>query len=361
MKICLIGNSGIKHNLKDGQTTKFRLYKKKIEDEGVEVFLVDLECFFHHPLSIFQKIRKGIKQSDRIVLISGERACRLLMPYINSINKKYRKPFILPVVGSGVLHSSIDHLDERQIYNFFVNKDFSLAKKKKRIQEQLAKIDCILLETTLSKDVYQAFYGINNCKVLNNFRDIVPKINIKENSGSLKMVYLSRVMAKKGIFDLLDSLSSFDDNYQLDIYGTIYFSDDEELKFNSYLNDKIKYKGVIDNENVIRTLNDYDLLVFPTRFSSEGTPGVISESLMAGTPVLSSNFPQASCLLKNGFDSLLYEMFDKEDLKEKIVWAIIHTDKIRAMKYNALESGKSFSYEYNKKVFFDLILNTPKI
>lgn len=46
MKICLIGNSGVRSNDKGGQTTKLRLYKKKIVDEGFDLTFVDLENFF---------------------------------------------------------------------------------------------------------------------------------------------------------------------------------------------------------------------------------------------------------------------------------------------------------------------------
>lgn len=355
MKICLIGNSGIKHNLKDGQTTKFRLYKKKIEDEGCEVLMVDLENFFYHPISTFIKITKTIKKSDRIVLISGHRACRLLIPYINRINKKYHKPFIFPVVGSGLLHCSLDHHDEQKVYNFLVNRDYSLAKKSNRIRKELSKIDYILLETDLYKEIYHSFYKLNNCEVVNNFREATPIEVITKNTGSLKMVYLSRVMSIKGIFDLLDSLSSIQEDYYLDIYGPKYLSEEEETRFNSLLTKNIVYKGKIDSVDIIKTLSRYDLFVFPTRYVYEGTPGVISESLIAGTPILSSSFPQAPYLLEKDYDSIQFEMFDKNDLKMKLEWSLNHKDEIRNMRKNVINNSKPFTYEYNRGKFLKYI------
>ena len=87
-KICLIGNSGIKHHGVDGQTVKVRLYLKKIQDEGFEVFFVDLEDFMKHPFSTFYKIKKGVKECDRVVLITAQRGLKILIPYINNIKRK---------------------------------------------------------------------------------------------------------------------------------------------------------------------------------------------------------------------------------------------------------------------------------
>ena len=89
MRILLIGNSGTISNDKGGQTTKLRLYKKKIEEENFELSYVDLEKFTHNPFYTLRQIKKQIKICDRIVLISGERACRLLIPFINKKNRKF--------------------------------------------------------------------------------------------------------------------------------------------------------------------------------------------------------------------------------------------------------------------------------
>lgn len=355
MRICLIGNSGYLSNDKGGQTTKLRLYKKKIEDEGFDLFFVDLERFFHRFLNVFKEIKQGVKACDRIVLISGERACRLFVPYINKLNKKYRKQFILPVVGSGLLHFSIDHLSNEDQYKFFAEKDFSKAKKCKKIRKELSKIDYILPETKILMEAYKKFYSLSNCFVLNNFRDNNNIINNKvEKCGNLKAIYLSRVMRIKGIFDLLHIVNKISD-IRLDIYGSLELDDDDTKRFYELINDKVRYLGPVENDKVINTFNKYDLLIFPSRCSYEGVPGVISESLIAGTPILSSDFPNAKCILKDSYNSVFYEMFDVDDLEAKLEWCINNKDKIRSMRDNCLESAKKFTYEYNRKEFLKYV------
>ena len=359
MKILLIGNSGIKSNDTGGQTTKLRLYKEKIVAEGCELIFVDLENFFRKPFRIFKDIKTGIKACDRIVLISGERACKLLIPFINRHNKLNKKPFVLPLIGIGVLHFSIDHLSEKQKVDFLVNANYDLGKKCKRIQRELGKIDYILPENSLMEKVYREFYGLNNCYILNNFRDFDTKCGLRiSQNNSNKIVYLSRVMREKGIFDILHVVKKINSNspgFNLDIYGEMLLSKKDSEEFSSLLDERIQYKGIIKNSKVIETLSNYSLFVFPTKYLGEGTPGVIAESLIAGTPIITSNFPQAKYLLKDGFDSIFYEMFSEEDLYNKLYSCLNNDSVIKELQKNASKSGEKYLYRYQREVFLKYV------
>lgn len=356
MKILLIGNSGSLSNDKGGQTTKFRLYKKKILDEGFELSVVDLERFFKSPFSILRTIKKEIKSCDRIVLISGERACKLLIPFINKCNK-YNEPFILPLVGSGVLHFSIDHLSYDDQLRFF-NGDYSLGKRSRKIEEELKKVTYILPETELMSKVYSEFYSLDNCIVLNNFRESEVKGYNNPENKVFKVAYLSRVMEIKGIFDLLDVAKEIHNSgasFELDIYGDFDMEEKKKEEFNSCLSDSIKYNKSISSDEVVDTLSKYDLFIFPTRAVFEGTPGVVAESLLAGTPILSSSFPQSKHLLNDGHDSILYKMFDKQDFKEKLLWCINNKELLVKMRENAKESGQKFTYNHERGKFLKYV------
>lgn len=357
-KILLIGNSGLKHHGVDGQTAKVRIYLKKIKEEGFDCKFIDLEDFIKHPFSKLLKIKKSIKTCDRIVLLSAKRGCRILIPYINSINKKYKKPFVLPLIGTSVLHYSIDGLSDAEKYDFLFNGNFDLCKKDIKISKHLKKIDYILPETDLITDVFRNFYNLNNVFTLNNFRDaIIFNRTDKNSDDALKLVFLSRIMKQKGVFDLLDVVNEINstNNIYLDIYGKKVLNHEEDARFNSLLNNKVRYCGTVNFEDVIQTLSKYDLFVFPTRFVGEGTPGVIAESLIAGTPVLTSNFPQANRILNNDVDSLFYKMFDKDDLKNKIFFLLNNKNKLNALKEGAKFSGSSYLYEKERQRFLKYV------
>lgn len=358
MKILLIGNSGTKANDRGGQTTKLRLYHKKMFDEGMDVTFIELEGFFKHVLSVFNSIKKGIKDCDRIVLISGERACKLLIPFINRINKRYKKVFVLPLVGSGILHFSIDYLSDEDKNKFLIEKHFELGKCRDKITKMLKPIDYILAETELTKDVYSSFYSLSNCYIINNFRDFVIKKNDHVIQKPIRLVFLSRVMDLKGIFDLMQVVNKINSNnliVKLDIYGKKELSNLENDLFLSLERNGIRYLGPIDNSKVINVLEQYDLLVFPTKAMYEGTPGVIAESLIAGTPILTSDFPQAKYLLKDGFDSIFFKMFDKEDLERKLLEVIKGKYNLITMRNNAYESGYKFTYDYERDNFLKFV------
>ena len=354
-KILLIGNSGLKHNGLDGQTVKVRLYLKKIKDEGFDVDFIDLENFSRHPFSILRRIKRAIRQCDRIVLITAERGSKILIPYINRINRKLKKPFIFPLIGISVLHNSIDKLSEKDRIDFLVNGNYSLCRPRKSLIKQLRKIDYILPETELLTKAFINFYGLTNVYQLNNFREdkqISPH-NVCHNG--LRLIYVSRVMAVKGIFDLLDVVKSLNGEgfkVYLDIYGGKHLSDEENRIFISYIDGNfINYKGVLQNDVVCETISNFDLFVFPTKYLGEGTPGVIAESLIAGTPIITSNFPQAKYLLKDGFDSIFYKMSENIELREKIVDIAHNKDTLKTLKKNALISGQKYTYSHERRNF----------
>lgn len=364
--ICLIGNSGLKKHGIDGQTAKVRLYLKKIVDENHDVNFIDLESFFKHPLSILKNIKNGIKKCDRVVLMSAERGCKILIPFINMVNKRHNKPFILPMIGIGVLHSELNKNKGSNVDNIIeLQKQKKIVVSKKNVKN-LRKITYILPETEKICDVYKKIYGLSNVYCLNNFREVSNIVKKPSNDKKeLHLVYLSRIWSQKGIFDLIDVVKEINDEKKivsLDIYGPKTFSDLENQIFNSTLDEhnEIAYKGVIEETSVIQTLASYDLFVFPTKYYGEGTPGVISESLIAGTPILSSNFYQAHELLKDGFDSILFAMNDKEDLKEKLLYIINNKLILNKMSSNALKSGEKFTYNCERNKFLKYICGTEE-
>ena len=359
-KILLIGNSGLKHHIEDGQTVKVNLYLKKIRDEGFEVSFIDLEDFIKRPFSILRKIKHSIKKCDRIVLLSAKRGCKFLIPFINYINRKINKPFVLPLIGTSVLHHSIDRLTEEQKTNFLVNLDFSPCKQNKKMANQLSRLTYVLPETEQLVNVFKGFYRLNNVFKVNNFREnYIINENKYSTDGLFKIVFLSRVMEGKGIFDVLKVVKELNEdkvNVCLDIYGNKSLSKQENDLFKSYLSDgNIHYCGNVKKELVVETISKYDLFIFPTRFVGEGTPGVIAESLIAGTPVLTSNFPQAPFLLEDGKDSIFYKMFDNEDLKRKIMYIINNKEHFAELRKNAAISGEKYTYNHERKDFLKYV------
>jgi len=52
----------------------------------------------------------------------------------------------------------------------------------------------------------------------------------------------------------------------------------------------LNYKGVLFGDEVIKKLQEYDVLVLPTFWETEGYPGIILEAFSLSKPVISTNF-----------------------------------------------------------------------
>lgn len=358
-KILLIGNSGMQKKETNGQTIKVCLYLKKIKDEGFDVSFVDLEKFSKQPISTILAIKKGMLNADRIVLMTAERGIKILLPFINKVNKRAKKPLVFPLIGISALHYSIDGLIDDEKNDFFINHNYSKIKAPRWLLRQLSQITYILPETELLCEAFSNFYQLNNVYQLNNFRDHIPSNAFRNENECLRIVFLSRVMDIKGIFELIEcvyEINKAGHTLHLDVFGELHFSKDEMIRFNSMLNgNAICYKGTVSNEKTISIFNNYDIFVFPTKYYGEGTPGVIVESLLAGTPILTSSFPQVTNLLKDGYDSLFFKMCDKEDLKDKLLYIIKNKHILPILRKGALESGQKYTYEHEKKKFLKYV------
>lgn len=356
--ICLIGNNAFGQPVFDGQRIKVRTYKIIFETEGFDVNFVELDKPYLRLLHIFSQIKKGIKECDVIVLITSDNGEKLLIPYINKVNKKYKKRFIFSQIGTSFLYNHVKSLTEEEKRDFFHNYNFGNQKPKAKVVDNLRKIDIIMTETDLITGAFSKFFGLSNCFCMTNFRIAKTERASFKNAGDLKLMYLSRINEKKGIFDLLEVVKGLIGDgrkVSLDIYGTSYLSDEEQSVFNGYLNESIKYCGELLPENVLSTIKNYNMLCFPTKCEGEGTPGCIIESLIAGVPVLSSSFTQSDELLKNNVDSLIYKFEDKNDLKLSLLKVLNGEVSLQKLGENAFESGKKFTYDYNRDRFLELI------
>lgn len=359
-KILLIGNSGDISKSTDGQVTKVRLYRDILKKENAFLVFVDLERFSRHPFRTLIKIKKSINECDRIILITAQRGVKVLIPFIIFCNRKLNKPFVLPMIGVNILHYYIDKLDCDAHYLFMHNCNFLGIKPRKKDIKNFKKITYILPENKMVADVVSTFFGLHNVKILENFRDCeLIKCKKKSDSKLFKLVFLSRVTNEKGIFQLFDAIDEINKNeniVSLDIFGQKFFNSEEENEFNSRLNEFVRYKGVVENNQVVNVLKEYDSFVFPTQFKSEGTPGVISEALIAGLPVISSNFSQVNCLLRNNVDSIIYDMDKTNKLVEAIMLLVKDKTMIKYLSRNAKISGQKYTYKYNRKKFCSYIL-----
>lgn len=144
---------------------------------------------------------------------------------------------------------------------------------------------------------------------LPNFRNFdVSTLPPREPSGTIRLIHISRLIKEKGIFESIESarlLAEQGAAVKLSIYGPDEFANDaDRAEFYAQVKtakNSVTYCGDLPHDKVISTIATQDFVLFPSTFADEGFPGVIVESLIAGTPVIALN---------NGYISEISEYYE---------------------------------------------------
>lgn len=140
--------------------------------------------------------------------------------------------------------------------------------------------------------------------------------------AGLKLVFVGHVREEKGVFVLLESLRRLPGVYRhelcCDIYGPVYDAAETRLRRELDRTATARYRGVLAPGEVVDTLRRYDALVFPTFYQGEGHPGVLIEAMMAGLPVISTEFRAIPELIDDRVNGLLVPPQDAEALAAAI-------------------------------------------
>ncbi len=145
------------------------------------------------------------------------------------------------------------------------------------------------------KDVLKYFPGAGKVEMISNFSAALPAVlmPVEKVKGSLRCVFISRIMGIKNINFFLNLLSRLPDDVQLEfgIYGEIedagYWEESKKIIQSLPANIRITYGGPLPHNKVIPTLEKFHVFVLPTQGENFGH--AIFEALSAGRIVLISN------------------------------------------------------------------------
>src|SRR5699024_4320316 len=104
------------------------------------------------------------------------------------------------------------------------------------------------------------------------------------------------------------------------IYGPIRSDFDSTILEDIKKSSNIYYKGIVKNEDVIKTLSKYDVFVFPTEADSEGFPAVIVEAYLAGLVVLASDINYNPEIVKDEKNGWIFSSGDVQSLHSTLVY-----------------------------------------
>lgn len=131
-----------------------------------------------------------------------------------------------------------------------------------------------------------------------------------------KVVYVARISAVKGHFDLLSAWALLPMlNLHLYIVGPDELNGSLQLKLkNTKMLNKVSFTGALNN--VAEFLKDMDIGVFPSH--KEGLPIALLEKMQIGIPCIVSDIEELTSIVNDGLDGLVFKKGDVNDLANKI-------------------------------------------
>lgn len=133
----------------------------------------------------------------------------------------------------------------------------------------------------------------------------------RRQPSTLRLCFLGRLDPSKGIHILLQALRALPSaSITLDIYGVAQGEAgkryEQTLRHLADGDERIKFCSPVPANEIVETLNNYDMLAVPSQLLETG-PLVVLEAFAAGVPVMGSRLGGITELVKDGENGILVE------------------------------------------------------
>jgi glycosyltransferase involved in cell wall biosynthesis len=177
----------------------------------------------------------------------------------------------------------------------------AIKSKKKQLFLSFAKLMGLFKRVTFhatslaeKNDIISALGNKNQVKIAGN---LSKKMDLQafelknKEAGAVKLVNVARVAPEKNLKFALEILKEVNAQVQFDFYGPVYeenyFNDCKAVILQLPENIQVNYLGVLPNDEVSKTLKNYDAMFMPTLGENFGH--IILESLLSSCPVIISD------------------------------------------------------------------------
>ncbi len=153
-----------------------------------------------------------------------------------------------------------------------------------------------------TRQMYRQFSNRANFRWFPNTRDIKTPAGRRE--AVRKLVFVSRLEMTKGLAEALQACRHLPEGCRLRVFGPAMPDTDFSL-FKSH--PRADYGGVLEPADVVRVLNEHDVLLFPSYFAAEGVPGIVVEAFQCGLPVIAAAHGPIAEIVEHERSGLLVE------------------------------------------------------
>ncbi len=307
-----------------GVTIKNKLLADALASE-IPLVRQDTRKARRNPLLLAKQAARLIAGKGPFVVANSKAGRRSLTMLLSRFNPEALKKSILIVMGGSMAEDIAG--DEPYI---------KALKSYRRIFVELP-----AMGEKLGKLGFENISVYPNCRKDNRVSEIR-----KTPKNGMKCLFFSLICKEKGVDNILEAAKEKPD-MAFDFYGDIL--EDYRQEFLSQVEKlpNCRYCGVFasDGVNVYQKLYEYDLLLLPTRYLTEGIPGVLVEAKLAALPAIVSDVSYNRHLVDHGVSGIVLAENTPAALTEAL--QSLSPAQVDRMKQGALHSAKTYLIENN--------------
>lgn len=326
-EILFIGALDYGNNPYSGDVIKNRYLVEYFEKYSHKVDCIDTMHWRKNPLIILEVITKLLfTRINNVIISTSHTSAYTLIKFVNTL--KIKKNFYYFMIGG-----YMQILLREGVYK----------------KEYFRKLKYIIVEADKIKEMYNEIGIFNTIRVYNFKRySYSPNLNLPR-LGKVKFVFISRITKLKGIFIILEAVYKLNDEgytnkFEVDFYGSVEEKIKEEFLSEVKSVTNVFYKGFMnltDDKNY-QKLSNYDAMLFPTLYKTEGFPGIIADAAIAGIPVIASNWEFAQELISDQNRGYIIPVGDADALATKMKYLIDNRKEAAQMRKKCASKAKEY-------------------
>lgn len=316
-KILFIGDCGNFKNTSSGVYAKNIQLFNRLKEVFVTLKHVNTNNWKKNPSVLLNVLRSIWQYRKKDIIISlNTYSSYKLIKIVKRLFPSIRLNYF--VIG-GILPNFISQLEMKQRECYSIVKWFMVES-----QEMKRKMELL---------------GYKNVIHIPNFKKIayIPEKST-ETSVPFRFVFLSRIIPEKGCDLIMEATRRInkeigEDKFLVHFYGKV--DDSYESQFLKTINEipNAEYKGFLNLADVSNydVLASYYAMLFPTFWKGEGFPGILIDAMIAGTPVIASEWGYNTEIIENGTTGIIIKSKNVDELANAMNSFICNHSKVAEM------------------------------
>lgn len=320
-------------NNKGGIGAVLSVYSRHIKDfQLIKTYPVDNDAnkIIYFLKSVFLLVRKLI----------NDKTINIVHIHSASNGSFFRKSIVL-LISKAFSRKTILHIHGGSFKAFFVSSGI----RAKYILAILKMSDTVICLSDEWEGYFKNQLGLSNVKVLSNPIELPDLANSEKESDRLDLLFLGAVVPAKGIFDLLEYLSTNkyfkNGKILLHIGGE---GDDSQLNMilqKHGIGDRVVHHGWVESEAKSRLMNLTDIFILPSHV--EALPMSILEAMSYAKPIISTKVGGIPSLVKEAYNGWLYNPSQIHQLDQ--IFDEIFADKTKLHTFGHNSRSESLRYD----------------